>query len=322
MQSNGSLLISLDFELFWGVHDKKEITNYGDAIEAVWSVLPEMISLFDQHNVKCTFASVGFLFANKEDELKQYFPEKRPNYLQTNFSPYRLFSNLNPNPKYYFASKLLDLIQKSEKHEIGTHSFSHYYCLEDGQTKEEFEDDIKAAITIATKKNILLKSIVFPRNQINEDYLPVLKKNGITSYRGTEKSWFYSPDKGSKESLFKRLFRLLDSYVNISGNNTFSYNNKYKIPYNFPSSRFLRPYNPKLHLFESFRLKRILNGMEYAAKNNEIFHLWWHPHNFGRHQKENFKMLKIILDHYSSLNKIYNFNSLTMEELATEIKGK
>ena len=62
--------------------------------------------------------------------------------------------------------------------------------------------------------------------------------------------------------------------------------------------------------------------MEYATKNNEVFHLWWHPNNFGRHQKENFKMLKIILDHYSSLNKIYNFNSLTMEELATEIKGK
>jgi hypothetical protein len=60
--------------------------------------------------------------------------------------------------------------------------------------------------------------------------------------------------------------------------------------------------------------------MEYAAKNNEVFHLWWHPHNFGRNQKENFKILKVLLEHFSSLKKLYNFESLTMEELASKIK--
>jgi peptidoglycan/xylan/chitin deacetylase (PgdA/CDA1 family) len=320
MESNGSLLISLDFELFWGVHDKEEITHYGDAIEEVWDVLPEMISIFDQHDVKCTFATVGFLFANQEKELKSYFPEKKPNYSQKSFSPYRHFNNLNPNPRYYFASELLDLIQQSDKHEIATHTFSHYYCLEDGQKMEEFEEEIKAAISIASRKKVVLKSIVFPRNQVNKNYIPILEKNGITSYRGTEKSWFYAAEKGSKESLFKRFFRLFDSYINISGHNTYSIKKEDTMPYNFPSSRFLRPYNPKLRLFESFRLKRILNGMEYAAKNNEVFHLWWHPHNFGRNQKENFKILKVLLEHFSSLKKLYNFESLTMEELASKIK--
>jgi hypothetical protein len=322
MESNGSLLISLDFELFWGVHDKKEIADYKDAIEAVWDVLPEMLSLFDDHKVRSTFATVGFLFADKEDELSHYFPGKKPNYSQKHFSPYRHFNNLKPNSKYYFASNLIDLIQQYKHHEIATHTFSHYYCLEDGQTEEEFEYDLKAAIAVASKQNITLKSIVFPRNQVNKNYFPILRENGITSYRGTEKSWFYSADKGSEESLFKRFFRLLDSYVNISGNNSFTVNTKNKTPLNLPSSRFLRPYNPKLSLFESFRLKRILKGMEYAAKNNEVFHLWWHPHNFGRHQSENFEALKTILEHFSSLKERYNFKSLTMEELTSKINTK
>ena len=73
MSKNGNLLISLDFELFWGVHDKGNLNQYGDSIKAVWEVLPKMLSEFDQHNVKCTFATVGLLFASSKDDLKNEF---------------------------------------------------------------------------------------------------------------------------------------------------------------------------------------------------------------------------------------------------------
>ena len=69
MSKNGNLLISLDFELFWGVHDKGNLNQYGDSIKAVWEVLPKMLSEFDQHNVKCTFATVGLLFASSKDDI-------------------------------------------------------------------------------------------------------------------------------------------------------------------------------------------------------------------------------------------------------------
>ena len=322
MSKNGNLLISLDFELFWGVHDKGNLNQYGDSIKAVWEVLPKMLSEFDQHNVKCTFATVGLLFASSKDELKKYLPKNDPGYDQGKLSPYHLLPNINSNLECYFAPKLIDLINRSENHEIATHTFSHYYCLEKGQTKEEFDDDLNAAVSIAAEKNIDLKSIVFPRNQINENYLPILMKNGVTSYRGTEKSWFYAPDKGANELLIKRLFRLLDSYINISGHNTFKVNKNNSALYNFPSSRFLRPFNPRLRIFESYRMKRILKGMDYAAQNNEVFHLWWHPHNFGRNQQENFSALAVILKYYTFLNKTYNFKSLTMEELASKNNGK
>ena len=56
--------------------------------------------------------------------------------------------------------------------------------------------------------------------------------------------------------------------------------------------------------------------MLFAAKNNMIYHLWWHPHNFAADVEENFLMLEKILQHYSKLNKQYNFTSLTMKEVA------
>jgi hypothetical protein len=320
MDSNGTFLVSLDFELFWGIHDKYSISNYGKSIENVWEVLPKIIHDLDCHNVKSTFATVGFVFASGLEDLKKYYPEKKPNYKQRNLSPYPHLSKLESNSRYYFAPELIDLLINSKNHEIGTHTFSHFYCLGDGQRKEEFDSDLKAAVSIAASKKIKLKSIVFPRNQVNKNYLQVLKDNGITSYRGTEKSWFYSFEKGPDESIFKRVLRLLDSYVNISGDNTFKVNKKDSTPFNFPSSRFLRPYNPKLRVFEKYRIKRILKSMEYAAKNNEVFHLWWHPHNFSKNQKENFKTLKAIIEHYTYLNKKYNFQSLTMEELAKNLK--
>ena len=61
--------------------------------------------------------------------------------------------------------------------------------------------------------------------------------------------------------------------------------------------------------------------MTHAAKNNLMYHLWWHPHNFGVDQDENFKFLEEILKHYQYLNKKYNFESITMSNLANEIKN-
>ena len=183
------------------------------------------------------------------------------------------------------------------------------------------KNDIIAAIEIAKLRDISLKSIVFPRNQQNDEYLEVLKELGITSYRGNEKSWFYSASSGDEEYLHKRIFRLIDSYFNISGNNCYDIEEiAKKEPFDIPSSRFLRPFNPKLKLFEKLRLRRILRSMTYAAKNQKIFHLWWHPHNFGTHQNENIEFLNKILNHYSFLNSKYGFESLTMSDLSKVLK--
>ena len=55
-----------------------------------------------------------------------------------------------------------------------------------------------------------IKSIVFPRNEVNKDYFDILIENGFTHFRGNPDSFFYS--KGHRRfNLPVRLLRLLDS---------------------------------------------------------------------------------------------------------------
>jgi len=321
MSKKGKFVISLDFELFWGMRDHLTLESYGKNILGVREVLPKLIEAFEAHQVKGTFATVGFLFAANKEELIALSPKNKPQYAKKNLSPYNdNFDDIGDNEqsdKYHFALSLIQLLQEYPNQEIATHTFSHYYCMENGQTKENFRDDMLAAKKIGQEKGITMQSIIFPRNQFNEEYIDVLQDLGITSYRGNEKIWFFNGKMGEEAKLMKRAFRLLDSYINISGHNCYDMEDiKASKPYNIPSSRFLRPFSPKLRILEAIRLQRILSGMTYAAKNNKVYHLWWHPHNFGVHQDENFKILNKILDHYNELKSKYGFESATMGEIS------
>ena len=322
----GKFVISLDFELMWGVRDKKTINTYGESILGVHDVIPKLLNAFNKYNIKATFSTVGLLFFETKEDLLNNTPQLKPAYQDKNLSPYNgyfesLGSDFKSDP-YHFAPLLIKEIQKYPEQEIGTHTFSHYYCLEPGQTIETFKADLESAIKIAKQYNINLTSLVFPRNQFNDEYLKVCQDLGVFCYRGNENSWLYSAKNGNGETRIRRAFRLLDAYLNISGHNCYSDQYlKSNLPINIPSSRLLRPFSKKLKMFEGFRLRRIKSGMTYAAKNNLTYHLWWHPHNFGVNQDENFKFLDKILDHYTFLNEKYNFQSYTMSALANAIKN-
>lgn len=321
MSHTGKFVISLDFELLWGVRDKRTIASYGKHIRGVWEVLPSLLKLFERYQIKATFATVGFLFASNKKELLAYCPDAKPSYKASKYSPYQghfdLIHETEEKDPYHFATDLIQLLQQYPEQEIASHTFSHYYCLEEGQTQADFEADMLAALQIAKAKDIQLRSLVFPRNQFNEHYIQIIEELGITSYRGNEKVWFHNPAKKADEKLYKRAFRLLDAYLNISGHNCYELATiKQQTPYNIPSSRFLRPFSPKVKILDTLRLKRILKSMSYAAKNNQLYHLWWHPHNFGTFQKENLAFLEQILSHYQHLHQQYQFESMTMQEIA------
>lgn len=319
---NGKLILSLDFELFWGVRDKLSLENYGGHIKGVHTVLPKILSLFEAYDVHATFATVGFLFCDSKEELVAACPDVKPRYSNSHLSPYEhhiltVGNDVNDDP-YHFAGTLLKQICSTPGQEVGTHSFSHYYCLEPGQNADEFRNDLIAAKKVAEKKAIVLKSLVFPRNQFNENYLKVCAEAGIICFRGNEQSWLYKATDEKGETLLRRALRLLDAYVNISGHHCYTDAcMKKSMPVNIPASRFFRPYQPRLKFFENLKLLRIKSSMLHAAKNNLTYHLWWHPHNFGVNHDENLALLENVLNYYQQLNQKYGFRSYTMTELAT-----
>jgi len=324
---NGQFVISLDFEKYWGVFDVRTLENYKKNLDNVKPVIIRLLDLCEKYNIKLTFATVGFLFAKSKKELLDFLPSSKPEYYNSNFSPYNLINELensNTEHKYFFANSLIKLIKQSGKHEISSHTFCHYYCNETGQTIQQFEADLKAAIEIAKHNDIEITSMVFPRNQISADCIQLCAKYGITNYRGTEKHWMYNTFITKQlENPINRMFRLLDTYINISGHNTYKLNSLLDSEINMAniaSSRFLRPYSNKFKFLESMKLNRIKQGLIHAAKHKEMFHLWWHPHNFGANMQENFKGLENIFKTYSELNKQYGLNSITMTELALSLR--
>jgi peptidoglycan/xylan/chitin deacetylase (PgdA/CDA1 family) len=319
-KQRGIFVISLDFELYWGIRDRRTLESYKENLLGVRFVIPRLLELFEKYKIHATWAVVGFLFFENLDELIKGLPAKKPTYVNSKLSPYQDIPYIGRNAEedpFHYAPSWIKLIASFPHQEIGSHTFSHYYCLEKGQDKETFRDDLSAALKAAGNYKLKLKSLVFPRNQFNREYLSVCKEMGIKAYRGNESSWLYQPRSRHEESLLRRGLRFIDAYVNISGHNAYSIDKLGSTsPYNIPSSRFLRPYSPRLKVLEPLRLRRILSDLTYAARKGLIYHLWWHPHNFGIHLEENLSFLRKILNHFLNLKEAYGMESLNMGELA------
>ncbi|MDA2290561.1 MULTISPECIES: polysaccharide deacetylase family protein [Bacillus cereus group] len=325
VENTGIFTVSLDFELYWGMFDKIVLEDYKENLAGVHQVVPRMLNLFEEYGIHVTWATVGLLFFKDYSEMIENLPKIRPNYTEKQISAYNYIDKNNHtsiDTKFHYASSLINKIKQTPFQEIGTHTFSHYYCLEEGQSTESFQEDLNAAIEVANKKNIPIKSIVFPRNQVNQEYLQVCLEHGIAAYRGTENVFIYNAEEEDKKNTpIKRILRLLDAYFNIFGHNTYALSkvSEEKI-INIPASRFYRPYSRRLRKLEPLKINRILNDMEYAAKRSEIYHLWWHPHNFGGDIEENIKNLQLILEKFKFLKEKYNMRSLNMGEISNEVK--
>ena len=321
--TKGKFVISLDFEMYWGIRDVINLNDYKENLLGIRESVPLLLYHFKKYDINATFATVGFLFFQNKNALNKNLPSKKPDYFNSGLSPYnghiQSIGKDEIDDPFHFGASLVDQILEARQ-EIGSHSFSHFYCLEKGQSTQDFREDLLAAKKIAEQKGIDLRSFVFPRNQYNEQYINTCAEMGFTSFRGNEKSWLFSSETLGPFMNFRRPFRLLDSYINISGNNCYSFKDLkgYKIV-NIPSSRFLRPYSKSFKAFENLRLKRITDSMSYAAKKGLVYHLWWHPHNFGINQSENFSFLEKILRHYKKLNEKFSFESVNMQQLTKEI---
>lgn len=310
----GALVISLDFELVWGLFDhieiKDKVTYFNNTLEAI----PQILRLFDKNSIHATWATVGMLFNENWEEWHSNIPEIMPTYTRKEFDAYEYGKRHQELglEKFFFAPHLIKSIQNVVGQEIGTHTYSHYYCLEKGQTKVQFEADIAQCVKIASKFDIELKSLVFPRNQFNKEYLEICLINQIETVRSNPNYWYW--DTSKKETLAIKLARTGDAYLPLGRKSyTGESLNASKVLCQ-PASRFLRPQN-SIHFLNSTRLNRIKSEMIQAAKKGEIYHLWWHPHNFGVDVSGSIKTLEAIIETFKFCSETYGMESFTMKEL-------
>jgi peptidoglycan/xylan/chitin deacetylase (PgdA/CDA1 family) len=313
-----SLVISLDFELVWGLFDHIEIKDKINYFNNTLETIPRIVGIFEKNSIHASWATVGMLFNENWEEWNSNIPEITPTYARKELDAYEYGKQHQKSglEKFFFAPNLIKSIQSVPGQEIGTHTYSHYYCLEEGQTKAQFEADINQCIKIASKFDIQLKSLVFPRNQFNKDYLEICAQKDIETVRSNPKFWYW--DTLQKESLAMKLARTSDAYLPL-GKKSYQVGSlvKEKVLCQ-QASRFLRPQH-SISLFNNSRLIRIKNEMIQAAKNGEVYHLWWHPHNFGVDPKGAIKTLEAITATFNFCSENYGMESLTMKQLRDSI---
>jgi peptidoglycan/xylan/chitin deacetylase (PgdA/CDA1 family) len=310
----GSLIISLDFELRWGTRDQDRPAGAPRLLNSR-DVVCRLLDLFQASKISATWATVGLLFAESREEISQFLPDLLPAYEQARLNPYaeKVGSDEQDDP-LHFAPSLIRRIQACPLQEIGTHTFSHYYCCEPGQTVAQFDADLDSACRIARARGIHLTSIVFPRNQVNREVLPVLTKHGIRSFRGTARSWLHDASSFTRQRLLhKRALRLAEAYLPLGGKDVVDWPVEAADHlYEQYASRYFRPYTPSLGALAGSALHRIKQGMDLAARSGRVYHIWFHPEDFGHYPDENLALFGQVIQHYTKLREQYGMRSLSM----------
>jgi len=282
-----NILISLDFEKRWGVHHVYGFDHdaYREELENVHFVIPEMIKMFKERNLRVTWATVGALLLSSWDEyfLKVTEPVK---YTNKSLQFKQEYADIDYKGELYFAPELVDLIynESGNGQELASHSFSHVYFGEKGVTKKDFENDTDAMNSIFKEKYLIEPhSYVFPRNQIT--HTNILRDRGYKAWRTNRDIWYQNSNSnivGIVEFLAKSL-RFIESV------NPFESSVQYVDNHSIPSSLFVR-FNLSEKLWQ-LHLYKIKNKLLRLPENG-VLHLWWHPHNLGGNL--NLKMSRLI----------------------------
>lgn len=318
----GTLIVSLDFELFWGMLDICPFEEYQPNVLGGRKAIPQLLKLFQKYNIHATWATVGLMFAENREELKRYFPEPqlRPSYANEALNPYTWFDNIGANEQEapcFYAPSLIRLVSETPGQEIGSHTFCHYYCREQGQTVEQFAADMRAAKQIAADHGYDITSVILPRNQSEPEYNAVLRELGFTAYRDEEHDWIHK----LKWKTLLRALRLLDAYLPVTGYGGYTPGMENGLC-NLVGTRVYRAIFPRLRFLEGLKLHRIKMQMRHAAKKGLTYHLWWHPHNLGLETPAHLAQLEALFAYYSELKEKYGMESLNMREAAEKCRNE
>lgn len=295
----GKLVISIDFELRWGVHDVYGLNfdAYRSNLENARDAVKTTLEMFESRNIRSTWATVGAIGL---DNWNNYFNivTEQPKYKKSKFNIIEEYSKIDPNGDLHFAPNLVQKIIETKGQELGSHTFSHIYCREDGFKVADFIYDANCYSEVfKTRFNMNPKSIVFPRNQTN--FIGHLKDLNFEIYR-EKKAYFFNNKIAEKA---ENLFEVISPY-----------------PY---SSLILDISKTVGNLFIRFDLPSLLWKMQISKlkytlqnmNNDNVFHIWWHPHNVGPNLKfglARFEELFDLIAEEINANRVTSLNMLDL----------
>lgn len=324
----GALVISLDFELHWGLLNTYPLSSIESRLLGARKAVTAFLDLFSMYGIHATWAVVGFLFFQTKQQLLYAIPVVLPTIRNGDQSPYDILDGIGLNESedpHHYANSLVESIRGTKFQEVATHTFAHFVWDDLPENLTAFREDLKAAAKCNQDENGFY-SIVFPQNKYNEQQLRMAGEQGISAYRGKRRYWYSFLNRQDKlRRIFYRCARMMDHHIGISGNNLIAWDSiPASVPCNIMESWPLSCYPDKSWpaVFETLRLSRMKRSLSAAAKQRKIHHLWWHPHEFGVNTERSLVFLEKLLAHFAGLRDKYGMISLNMREVVEKISAK
>ncbi len=285
-----SVVISIDFEMRWGVPDihQLDFNAYRRNLENSRPAVQASLAMLAERNLRATWATVGALGARNWEEYWSLAPQM-PAYGDPRLAVRKEYAGLDRAGRLHFAPDLVAAIARTPGQELGSHSFSHLYFREPGIRPEDFVADLKAVENLWRERfGVTPVSLVYPRNQ--SAFTDLLGATSIKTWRGPEPAWFYDRNTRRDNTTLARMLRLLDGVVPLFRRAS------------RPEGRMLRA-----GMFVRFGLPEALWRLHLAKIGYELrrlgpgesLHLWWHPHNLGSDLPVGLKRLRQVLDRLS-----------------------
>lgn len=300
------VVLSLDFELRWGVHHRYglDFSSYRSNLEAVHDAVPDLLKMLAAHSIHATWAAVGALACESWEEYFSRAPQP-PNYANPDLQVKKRYAELDPDGRLHFAPQLMRRISAMPGQELGTHTFSHLYLREEGVTAADVAADLAAVRELyAERFGIIPTSLVFPRNQYA--FIDVVREAGIRMWRGNQAAWYYEREDTQQYGMLPKALKMLDEL------NPFC---RYSAAVEEDMTRaslFLRLSVPPA--LWSLHIQRI-KGELRALGSDEVFHIWFHPHNLGHDTRLRLARVEQVLELIAERQSRGQLVSCSMGEL-------
>jgi peptidoglycan/xylan/chitin deacetylase (PgdA/CDA1 family) len=316
----GTMILSLDLELCWGQFDLLPVPT----LEAISSEerpqIKRLLRLLDQYEIPATWAVVGHLMLegcsrHNSEAHPEVAPHAEYSWFPQDWYVHDPCISAAESPGWY-APDIVEWIREARvPHELASHSFAHIYYGDRECSAAAARADLTAAVAAAAAKDIVLKSFVFPRNQVG--HLNVLREEGIRTYRGVGPSPF-----GKDKGVLGRTLRFLDQLLGLP---PMSIRAEEAMPglWNIPGNHFFIARDGIRKLIPAAsRVLKAKRGIRQAMRSGGLYHLWFHPFNLNADPDTMFAGLEEILSYAAHMRATDRLDILTMGEYGRRLEAE
>lgn len=259
----GTLLISLDCEGKWGMADDARVVS--DQVlthRSLVSTYERLLETLEKNELSATFAVVG-LFVAGPDEATSHVSRALGDPLRTHWLKHARQALAQGSNDGWFLEELPNMLDRSGRHELASHGYSHLPFTIQGFTREHALEELTLMRDLVDRRSWSISSMVFPRNGIAHTSL--LPEFGIDRYRN-------SPE---NDSFIARVRSLLSEY-NVCA----SAEGLPIVAERVAGGRFLNWRRGARRMVPAqLTLSRWQQILEKASAGGRCAHMWFHPHN-------------------------------------------